>query len=359
MELKATKLSKLNFWQQWLIHGFILWTVLTTYDLFTYWASVQRDGYFLFYEDGTPVTIWQRFVNHNFEEFIWVGVFIAVYFIEAAYHIVFRHLQKIYKVIGVVLGVACILFFAIDAISHYQENGFWVLQRLDGFLYVLFFSAVYGFIYAVLRDYISRRIKTAENKSEQSQAELNALKTQVNPHFFFNTLNSIYGTALEEKAPRTADSIEQLAGIMRYTMNEAQENYTAVANEVKFMEEYLHLQRLRLPERDNIEVNKEINYDGKPANIAPMLLIPFIENAFKYGISIDNHCFVHVCLHIVDQKLKLVVRNTITRSKSFQESNGTGIANTIKRLELLYPDHKLKIINDKDTFEVDLQLALV
>ncbi|MCC9138022.1 sensor histidine kinase [Pontibacter silvestris] len=349
---------KLRFWQQWLLHSLLLWAVLTLYDLCDYWVRIQNEGYFIFYEDGSPLTVGRRFYNQVVYDWLWTGVLVAVYFVETAYHIAFGRLKKGYKIIGIFLGIACVIFYGVDAYIHYNMNGFVVWRRLVAPFYPILLSAVYAFMYVVARHYIHQRINSAETLSEQSLAELKALKAQVNPHFFFNTLNSLYGTALEVNAPHTAESIDQLAGMMRYTMNEAEKDYTSITNEIKFLEDYLHLQRLRLPNRNNIKLKTGTSYDGKPCTIAPMLLIPFIENAFKYGISIDHICWVHIQLNIKNQQLLLLVENRILKEHSVSQGQGTGIENTQKRLRLLYPDQHKLTISQTDAFKVELHIEL-
>lgn len=358
MDFKTLYRYKLSFWQQWLLHSFLLWATLTLYDLCDYWIRIQNEGYFIFYEDGTPLTVGRRFYNQVFYDWLWAGVLVAVYFVETAYRVAFDRLKKTHKIVAVLLSVACLVYYGYDAFVHYKMNGFWLWHRISSIIYATLIIVIYAFIYSILRNYIYTRIHAAEIESEKFQAELNALKAQVNPHFFFNTLNSLYGTALEEEAPRTAESIDQLSGIMRYTTNEAQQDFTSITNEIKFIEDYLHLQRLRLPQRENIEVKTEICYDGKPCTIAPMLLIPFIENAFKYGISIDHSCWVHLQLKVEAQQLYLLVHNKILRKNPTSKGQGTGIENTTKRLQLLYTDrHKLEI-QQSDIFIVDLHLQL-
>ena len=348
------RLSSLKFWQKAFLLTFVVWLVLTLSDMLSYMYRVHSWGNFIFNEDGSPFTLWQRFISLNFEQFVWLPILLFTFLAEVNYHFIFRRRSTKLFVFGCFIGGVAegIYFVVADGLKYGLFGG------ISGTLPIIAVMPPLFLVYALIRDYIHRRLHTAEYQLQQSKAELNTLKAQVNPHFFFNTLNSLYGTALEENATRTADSIDQLSGIMRYTMNEAREEYTDIKNELKFLEDYLHLQRLRLPDRKNIEVKTEINYDGKPCTIAPLLLIPFIENAFKYGISMDQECWVHICLTIKDKQLNLLVSNRILKESHHLQSLGTGIENTRRRLSLLYPTkHKLTLTKE-DVFHVHLSIDL-
>ncbi|GAB2778150.1 histidine kinase [Rhabdobacter roseus] len=342
-----------SFWQQWLLHALAVWVVLTLNDALTYGYEVQKNGPYIFNEDGSPYTPWERFVNHNYYQVVWLVVLVGTFLVEANYHVVFRRRPLRYFVGSALLtGVA---FQVLLVWFNHWKLGLQPGGTLGPFVVL----AVYSGAYALLRDAVQRRIQEAEQRMHRSEAELRALKEQVNPHFFFNTLNSIYGTALYEQAGRTAESIEQLASLMRYTLREAQQDYVPLAEELKFTEDYLRLQRLRLPERDAIRVDTQLHSDGKPALIAPLLLIPFIENAFKYGISMDQPCFVSLRLVIENGQLDFLLENSVLPSRAGQKGQGTGLLHTQKRLELLYPGrYQLTLTEDAEHYRVALRMQL-
>ena len=121
-------------------------------------------------------------------------------------------------------------------------------------------------------------------EKEKSTAELNSLKQQINPHFLFNTLNSLYALGIEEKSKKTADGIAKLGTLMRYNLNDAQKELIPLSKEINYIKEYIELQELRLTNNNKLTINiLESGIDDY--QIAPLLLIPFIENAFKYGVS--------------------------------------------------------------------------
>ncbi|GGK74390.1 hypothetical protein GCM10011405_23030 [Rufibacter glacialis] len=250
--------------------------------------------------------------------------------------------------LGVVLGVLFV----------WWKGGISFNLRLHAMQFIVPFLLLlaYSFFYALVRYAFNQKLRQVETSSQHTQAELDALKAQLNPHFFFNTLNNLYGTALQEKAEKTAQSVAQLSGIMRYVLTEAQQNFTDVSHELRFLEEYLQLQRIRLPDRANMSLQTDIMYDGQPASIAPLLLIPFVENAFKYGISLEQNCFVRLRAEVKGRKLDLLVENQLLPER--QTDHGAGIAHVRKRLELLYPRRHQLQISQNGTFTVSLHLDL-
>jgi hypothetical protein len=196
-------------------------------------------------------------------------------------------------------------------------------------------------------------------QQQKTEAELWALKSQINPHFLFNILNTIYNEAAAADNEHVADLVQQLAGIMRFTLQESAKPFTSMENELAFLDKYLNLQRARLPQRENIRLDIHIDYDGQPAQIAPLLLIPFIENAFQYGISVEHPCVVKIELSIDNQTLTLQTQNRIFPKPNHKKGHGVGIANVEKRLKLIYPNrHQLVLKEENKVFKVNLQIKL-
>jgi len=196
-------------------------------------------------------------------------------------------------------------------------------------------------------------------QQQKTEAELTALKSQINPHFLFNTLNTIYNEAAGANNATVADLVQQLAGIMRFTLQESAKPFISIESELAFLDKYLTLQRARLPHRDSIRLDIQMDYDGQPARIAPLLLIPFVENAFQYGISFESPCFVMINLVIENQTLSLHLQNSTFPRASHRKGHGVGINNVQQRLKLLYAHrHTLKIKEENGVFEIHLQLDL-
>lgn len=348
--------AKLSFLSQWLLHAFVLWLGLTLLDALSYLYKLQLYGAYLTNPDGSQVSLWQRFLNHNSQQAIGVGILFISLLTELSYHYVFVKKPLLFFICTCLICGIVSSFFVVT----FKEWKFGVDPSVPfNFIEPALLIALYTALYAVVRDFFYRRMELLEKNYEHSKAALQALKAGVHPHFFFNTLNSVYGTALQEKAILTAQSLEQLSEMMRYVMQEATEDFTTIAQEISFIEDYLQLQRLRIPQRDNIRIEVAISYDGKSALIAPLLLIPFVENAFKYGISLELPCYIYLHLKVADTTLEMVLENRLLPSHGFQKGEGTGIATAVERLKLIYPKaHQLEIKQQEDRFKVDLWIQL-
>lgn len=196
-----------------------------------------------------------------------------------------------------------------------------------------------------------------ETERQKLNTELSFLKAQINPHFLFNTLNTIYSLAIEQSS-KTADAVVKLSSLMRYVMREADTDWVPLAKEFSYVENYVALQQLRLD--DTVTVDFSIT--GKPngQQIAPLILISFIENAFKYGVNPQEKALVQIQLSIVENRLHLRTFNKKVRVFYDEEtSSGIGIENTQTRLQLLYPaKHLLTITDVPESFTVDLTIEL-
>ncbi len=187
------------------------------------------------------------------------------------------------------------------------------------------------------------------------QAELAMLKAQITPHFFFNSLNSIYSLALakDDKAP---DAIITLSDMMRYVLTDAKAEWIDLAQELTYLDRYVELQRLRVPLQTKIDY--QVEHQGTH-RIPPMLLISFYENAFKYGLSSQREETISIHLKVVDNKLCLTTHNAIVVAKKRSNSTGNGIANARRRLELSYPNkHELQVSEEQGYYHVELRIEL-
>lgn len=193
-------------------------------------------------------------------------------------------------------------------------------------------------------------------EKEKSQTELDLLKQQLNPHFFFNTLNNLYALSLQ-KSEKTSESILQLSELMRYTIYKGQEKTVKLSQELDYIEDYIQLQQIRLRKTLHFEFDKQIENDQ--IDIAPLLLIVFIENAFKHGIEPAEHAAtLNLSLITIDNSLSFTCENSFN-PEEIQETKGIGIDNLKKRLELLYPNrYTLHISSIGNIFKAKLKLQL-
>jgi two-component system LytT family sensor kinase len=197
-----------------------------------------------------------------------------------------------------------------------------------------------------------QRVISAE--AEKASAELSFLKAQINPHFLFNTLNNIYSLAVSNN-PNTAESIMKLSNIMRYVTDDVTEDFVSLQSEVACIEDYIDLQRLRLGSKT--EVNFNITGIIEQQKIAPLLLMTFVENVFKYGVSKQHESAIDINLRVANNTIIFMCVNLVFERKENIERTGIGIANTKKRLEQLYPGrHILNINNHNNQFRVVLTL---
>jgi Histidine kinase len=193
-------------------------------------------------------------------------------------------------------------------------------------------------IYIFVKNFITTTKIQAQLITQKSQAELAALKAQINPHFLFNVLNNLYGTAIVEESPKTSEGILQLSSIMRHVVEGTKNEKIELEKEVRFMNDYLDLSKIRIPNRPNIRIETQIDIDETPTMIAPLLVIPYLENAFKYGISMNEECFIEMSYVVKNQQLEFFCRNSIIKKNDKLEvGTGTGLENTKKRLDLYYP----------------------
>jgi sensor histidine kinase YesM len=204
------------------------------------------------------------------------------------------------------------------------------------FLYFIvagFLTFLLSFIFRIALAYFTLKQQSEKILAQKSQAELNLLKSQVQPHFLFNTLNNIYYEAYRE-APRTAKLIERLSDIMRYFVDESPKDEVSLSTEIHFLENYIVLEKIRI--RHEIELNfiRDCNAEVR---IPPMLLMTFVENIFKHGIdksSSENK--IEISLIQQDGYLLFQTRNSIYEKPGATEHNGFGIQNLRKRLTFLY-----------------------
>ena len=174
-------------------------------------------------------------------------------------------------------------------------------------------------------------------EQEKVTSELMLLKAQINPHFFFNTLNTIYSYTLSDgEIARTA--ITNLSKMMRYVLYDAAGKHTPLTKEFNFIREYVELMKLRTGRKTTVHL--KVPEEGGDMMIAPMVFLPFVENAFKHGVSGIQEGYISIHILLNNGNVELIVRNTVYKSRraNEDESNGIGITNTTRRLELLYPD---------------------
>jgi hypothetical protein len=193
-------------------------------------------------------------------------------------------------------------------------------------------------------------------REQQFISELNYLKAQIHPHFFFNTLNNIYALALKQSTD-TAPMVARLGELMRYILEEASQKTVPLAREITFLSSYIALAKIRY--QTTIQIQFDVQGVRPEYLIEPLLLLPFIENAFKHGLEQETASgFVDIVLCQTQRELILDVSNSKPSAQKTDETTGIGLANVSKRLELLYPsNYQLEVKDDPDSYRVTLTLS--
>lgn len=197
-----------------------------------------------------------------------------------------------------------------------------------------------------------------EIHDEKLSAEVSYLKAQINPHFLFNTLNSLYALTLQ-KSNEAPNAVLKLSSIMRYVVTESSQDFVSLDKEINYIKDYIELQKLRLD--SNVSLSFEVIGTTSGKAIAPLILIPFIENAFKYGINPDDSSFIKIQISIENQSLQMSVKNAIVASEIDEEfKTEEGLKNTQKRLDLIYSGkYVLDVREDKKYYDVNLKIDLI
>lgn len=237
--------------------------------------------------------------------------------------------------------------------SHFAHFQFFLSQLGMAARYI-----VISFLLKITVDYYMQKETIKKIELEKANAELNFLKAQVNPHFLFNTLNNLYALILQ-KSDKSGEAVLKLADIMKYILAEGKEDKVLLQKEIDLLYNYTELERLRKP---NAEIT--FNTSGNTTNsfITPLLLLPLVENSFKYGLnSVTKNGFVRITITAHNTMLNVTVENNVppVSNNDALQSLGLGIENVKRRLELLYPgNYDLTIENRGDSFFVNLKLQL-
>ena len=241
-----------------------------------------------------------------------------------------------------------ILAFNPNSTRGFGERSLFEKVVLDRNAYPFYLTFI---IALVLRTH--RKLQDMDHLRVQS--ELSYLKAQINPHFLFNTLNSIYALSLM-KSDQTPKAILKLSSLMRYVVTESEKEWIPIQQEIQYINDFIELQKLRLD--DSTIIQLQSSTFSKPWKIAPMLLVPFIENAFKYGVSPGQPSTIDLQIIEKNDTLYFTCRNDILQTDvSTIEKTGTGINNTTKRLEAIYNGaHQLTITEEHRIFNVELIL---
>lgn len=311
-----------------------------------------------------PVTFPKRVVNH-----FWLIIFLLpLNFILFEYTIPFIKLSWQRILAGLLfIWIHMMLYsfglyawrnLGIQLHIYFDLNPFKV--EYSGESFFMGYSAASIFFFGITRhvyNYITLKNAAKQLRIEKQEAELNYLKSQTNPHFLFNTLNNIYSLS-RDKSDLAPESILRLSKILRYMLYETNGAYVAIEQELKIINDYLALEKLRYDETLFVNFNYDIE-DMKQA-IPPLLLIPLVENAFKHGVAESRQKpFIDIHLSVKQRQLQFFVKNSsenITGEETVKEN--IGLSNLRRQLELLYKDYNLSVQQKEAMFTATLQINL-
>jgi two-component system, LytTR family, sensor kinase len=234
--------------------------------------------------------------------------------------------------------------------GHFGDPG--QLNAIYLFIMVVFISGAIR----IVQEWLNIEKKNRQMEAERLQSELSFLHAQINPHFLFNTLNSIYGLSLI-RSERAADAVMRLSSLMRYTLQEVGKEKVSLEEEIQSIQNFVEIQKLRLS--PNVEVNMIITGDLANKEVPPLILLGFVENAFKYGTSSHEKTTIRIEIETLGNTLEFRTVNNIFPGRSEIESFGIGTKNSERRLQLIYPGrHTFTFKNDNNLYQVHLTIHL-
>ncbi|EAY27146.1 signaling protein without kinase domain [Microscilla marina ATCC 23134] len=304
--------------------------------------------------------------------FTHLAVVMTMFYVNYKY-IVARHFRArrfkkfaLYIFLLWMVGIVCLL---VDSYLWYAGLNFtmgdkhrpWTTKiwtnRIIGATFISFFYLWSSTQIRIMIDWFRSAEVQKELENQRLKAELSMLKLQVSPHFLFNTLNNIYALAFQQR-PQAPEAILKLSDIMRYMLYEANAEKVSLQKEITYIQNFIDLNKLRLRHTE-VHFNLCGDYIGK--QIAPMLLLPLVENAFKYGVSAKNPSVIDIDLKVADNQLIFSTQNQIFQQNSVKrpEEGGIGLNNTRKRLEFMYPgQYEFDTVADNGVYYTLLKVRL-
>lgn len=287
-------------------------------------------------------------------------IFTCLYVFYSHFFLLTRYSGKKKKAIyyfslAAIITTAPFIYLFFHYNSQGNPNTFFEQYVIDLFSIVLPFIFL-SWLARVTENLVINTFKKEQLEKQAVQAELYYLKSQINPHFLFNTLNNIH-TLVYKQAPAAPDAVMQLASLMRYMIYESNAPTVPLMKEIEYLQDYISLQQLRYKQSPVVVLN--IEGETETCHIAPLLFIHLLENAYKHSPARLNPGDIKVVMEVKGDNLTFSVQNPVVKNQTqnLDEPGGIGLANVRKRLTLLYPDkHSLQTYNSGDTFAVVLKI---
>jgi len=333
------------------LHHIILWVLY-----FLFWVYVIQPGFSRtsFYINSFVIVTIHAMVSY-----------FNIYFLFPVY-LQKRNYLLYFVAISLTICLGTLLesgtFFILNTISFEEKTGLLSLQYLLLTAMAITYTTAITMSLKLVKHWYEKERLTKALEKLNTETELKYLKSQINPHFLFNSLNSIYSLALQ-KSDVAPELILKLSDILRYILYEGSEKKVSLSQEIKYLKSYLELEKVRHGDRMDLQI--EISGETDSKEIAPMLLIPFVENSFKHGLGKDiANGFVKVNVITNHDTLRFEIINSKPKNGSEVSSEknykgGIGLINVQKRLNLLYPQkHQLSISGHENEFKVELEIKL-
>jgi two-component system LytT family sensor kinase len=313
-----------------------------------------------------------KMINPNFYVFIHFGVYgilnISIFYFSLLFIIPKTASRKKYLLFIVSVILTVIVFGLIKYLIALNFKDYYLTvgpkqkevprEFVDYFFSTIIPSGLMislSIVYKVIEDWFKNDTIQKELLHQKTQAELQFLKSQINPHFLFNSLNNIYALAYK-KSDETPAAILKLSEIMRYMLKESDDYKVLLSDEIQYLKSYIDLNRLRY--KDGISIELNVNVDNENYRVMPLMLISFIENIFKHGEVANPEIPVQINLVVQNNKLHFETKNQIKISNK-DESSGIGLRNIYRRLDLMYPNkYALEIDQNSKQYHVSLTIEL-
>ena len=248
----------------------------------------------------------------------------------------------------------CLLFHLIAKLTlNAPLETLSIFWATDVSLFIFLWGIGIGYFF--IKEWLKQDRLNATLRQEQVETELKFLKSQVNPHFLFNTLNNLYSMAQEKGHDTLATGIHSLSEMMRYILYDSREQFVPLPKEIAHIKAYIELYKLRYEDGEiRIHLNEE---NTSHAHIAPIILLPFVENAFKHGVSVNTTSAIDIDITCRDGFINFTCSNQVHNRQTMNEHSGIGLENVRKRLDLIYPEaYTLDIAQNGSTYSVHLKL---
>lgn len=282
-------------------------------------------------------------------------------------YFLFPQLLRRRQYLGYILSLVLSIFFAsfliallllqLDTIGEEEKAQLWSFGFILNNLIAVITTVAVTMSLKLIKQWYERERQNIRLVKLQTETELKYLKSQINPHFLFNTLNTIYALAIK-KSDQTPEVVLKLSEILRYLLYEGGEPMVPLAKELNYVKNYLELEKIRYSNR--VQIDFECKGDTSTHKIAPMLLLTFLENSFKHGVQTTaGKSFVSIVVESKAEQIDISIVNSKQKDSEQRKERhgGIGLENIQKRLNLIYPNsHELEIITTDEKFEVNLSV---